>query len=73
MTLPEMGLAGAWAGVMNAPLRQVFERVKGVMQVKHPGALTQFAFGQDMDGWVDGWMGEHGIQHTSRAVCGDAA
>ncbi|CAM9462708.1 unnamed protein product [Scytosiphon promiscuus] len=34
LTLPEMGLAGAWAGLMNAPLRQVFERVKGVMQVR---------------------------------------
>ena len=33
LTLSEMGLAGAWAGVMNAPVRQVFERVKGVMQV----------------------------------------
>ncbi|CAN0399550.1 unnamed protein product [Ectocarpus sp. 12 AP-2014] len=34
LTLPEKGIAGAWAGVMNAPMRQVFERVKGVMQVR---------------------------------------
>ncbi|CAM9458360.1 unnamed protein product, partial [Hapterophycus canaliculatus] len=34
LTLAEMGLAGAWAGLMNAPLRQVFERIKGVMQVR---------------------------------------
>eukprot|EP00752_Nemacystus_decipiens_P002013 g1933.t1 len=40
LTLPEMGLAGAWAGVMNAPLRQVFERVKGVMQVRQGKNLT---------------------------------
>ncbi|CAN0441471.1 unnamed protein product, partial [Scytosiphon promiscuus] len=33
LSLSEMGAAGAWAGVMNAPVRQVFERVKGVMQV----------------------------------------
>lgn len=33
LTLSEMGLAGAYAGLMNAPMRQVFERVKGVMQV----------------------------------------
>eukprot|EP00903_Cladosiphon_okamuranus_P012378 g11601.t1 len=39
MTLTEMGLAGAWAGVMNAPLRQVFERVKGVMQVRQGKGL----------------------------------
>ncbi|CAM9460092.1 unnamed protein product [Pylaiella littoralis] len=34
LTLSEMGLAGAYAGVMNAPMRQAFERVKGVMQVR---------------------------------------
>lgn len=55
MALPEMGLAGAWAGVMNAPLRQVFERVKGVMQVKAPGALVQLDFfGQELDGGEKG-------------------
>lgn len=35
LSLSEMGVAGAWAGVMNAPVRQVFERVKGIMQVHH--------------------------------------
>ncbi len=34
LTLSEMALAGGWAGVMNAPIRQVFERVKSVMQVR---------------------------------------
>ena len=33
LTPMEMGLAGAWAGIMNGPLRQVIERVKSVMQV----------------------------------------
>lgn len=40
---------------MNAPLRQVFERVKGVMQVltrvKAPGALIQLHL-RARDGWV---------------------
>lgn len=52
MTLAEMGLAGAWAGAMNAPLRQVFERVKGVMQVKKTcrcASRDSLVFGQDMD------------------------
>ncbi|CAM9387058.1 unnamed protein product [Ascophyllum nodosum] len=34
LTPMEMGLAGAWAGIMNGPLRQVIERVKSVMQVR---------------------------------------
>lgn len=35
LDLWEMTLAGAWAGFWQAPGRQVFERVKGVMQVRH--------------------------------------
>ncbi|CAM9418940.1 unnamed protein product [Choristocarpus tenellus] len=34
LSLQEASLAGLWAGIIQAPLRQVFERVKGVMQVK---------------------------------------
>ncbi len=34
LTLGEMTAAGAWAGVLQSPARQVFERVKSVMQVQ---------------------------------------
>ncbi|KAG5175346.1 carnitine/acylcarnitine carrier protein [Tribonema minus] len=34
-SVAEMTLAGAWAGAVQAPARQVFERVKGVMQVRN--------------------------------------
>jgi len=43
LTLFEMGLAGGWAGVANAPVRQVFERVKSVMQVDIDAALATAA------------------------------
>lgn len=37
LTLGEMTAAGAWAGLLQSPARQVFERVKSVMQVQKGG------------------------------------
>jgi hypothetical protein len=35
-----MTLAGAWAGFVQAPARQVIERVKSVMQVRERSSTT---------------------------------
>lgn len=35
LTTGEMVLAGTWAGIVQSPARQVFERIKSVMQVQH--------------------------------------
>eukprot|EP00953_Heterococcus_sp_UTEX-ZZ885_P042124 21437-Heterococcus_DN1.PRE.1 len=40
LSLSEMTLAGAWAGFVQAPARQVIERVKSVMQVRERSSST---------------------------------
>jgi hypothetical protein len=40
LSLSEMTLAGAWAGFVQAPARQVIERVKSVMQVRERSTST---------------------------------
>ena len=34
LTLGEMTASGAWAGLLQSPARQIFERIKSVMQVR---------------------------------------
>lgn len=43
LTPAEMGLAGLCAGLITTPLRQAFERVKGVMQVAELAEISDMA------------------------------
>ena len=45
MMLLEKSAAGAFAGIVNSPLKQVFERIKAVMQVRNQTELLPRAKG----------------------------